>query len=162
MQTIKHTLTKKERGFTLIELLVVIAIIAVLAALVLAALSSAHKGSRDTKRKSDLNQYKTALATYQNDNNGSYPAQATATAVNADTSVPYAALATGGQLTNRPKDPQAGTGATDSNSYYYISTGTDYGMCTDLERGGGFQVGPTYSGGFKSGVTAETGCTVAG
>ena len=165
MQTIKHTLTKKERGFTLIELLVVIAIIAVLAALVLAALSSAQKGSRDTKRKSDLNQYKTALATYQNDNNGSYPGTAgAAAAVNSDTAQPYAALATGGQLTKRPKDPQAGTGATDSNSYYYVvaSGNADYGMCTDLERGGGFQVGPTYSGGFKSGVTAETGCTVAG
>ena len=67
----------------MIELLVVIAIIAVLAALILAALSSAQKGSRDSRRKSDLNQYKTALAQYAGDNNGNYPVQATATGMTA-------------------------------------------------------------------------------
>ncbi|MSU76351.1 prepilin-type N-terminal cleavage/methylation domain-containing protein [Patescibacteria group bacterium] len=70
---IKRFSKRDQGGFTLIELLVVIAIIAVLAALILAALSSAQKGSRDSRRISDLNQYKTALANYNSDS-GSYPA----------------------------------------------------------------------------------------
>ncbi len=144
--------SKNERGFTLIELLVVIAIIGVLAALVLAALSSAQKGSRDAARKSDLNQYKTALAQYQSDNGGSYIVAANG-----------AVTSTGGvlsglspqYLTSFPAPPQGG-------SYYYVGTATDFGLCADLERGSSdFAVGPTYSGVPKNAATA-TVCTPQG
>ena len=57
-----------QRGFTLIELLVVISIIAVLAALVLAALNSAQRGSRDSKVRSDMKQYQSAIQQYASDN----------------------------------------------------------------------------------------------
>ena len=73
--TLKKTITRgrkvsgnAQRGFTLIELLVVIAIIGVLAALVLAALSAAQKGGRDTRRKSDMKQYQTAIQQYAGEN----------------------------------------------------------------------------------------------
>ncbi len=157
MQTIKNAFTQRnERGFTLIELLVVIAIIAVLAALVLAALSSAQKGSRDSKRKSDLNQYKTALAQYQSDNNGAYPTAAAITTV-AAAAAPCTGLVTTYMATCL-------TGTT-GNPYYYIAPSGDangFGMCVQLERNSGnyFAVGPTRSGELTG--TASTACATQG
>lgn len=60
------------RGFTLIELLVVIAIIGILVALSLIGIQEARKGSRDAKRKSDLEQIRSAMEMYKADN-GHYP-----------------------------------------------------------------------------------------
>jgi len=60
-------------GFTLIELLVVISIIGILASLTLASYSGAQKQTRDTQRRSDLNQYRNALENYAAANNGIYP-----------------------------------------------------------------------------------------
>lgn len=62
-------------GFTLIELLVVISIISLLASIVLASLNSARVKARDTRRRADLNQLRTALAFYF-DSNNAYPASA--------------------------------------------------------------------------------------
>ncbi len=60
-------------GFTLIELLVVISIIGILAALSLVSYTGVQKQTRDTQRKSDLGQYRTALEAYGAANNSSYP-----------------------------------------------------------------------------------------
>ena len=60
-------------GFTLIELLVVISIIGILSALILSNMQDARARARDTQRKSDLRQVRTALRMYYNDNQ-SYPA----------------------------------------------------------------------------------------
>ncbi len=68
-------MNKMKRGFTLIELLVVIAIIGVLATLVINNLNDARGRARDLKRKSGLNQLKTALRLYYNDYQR-YPADA--------------------------------------------------------------------------------------
>lgn len=141
MQTIKNTLTKRDRGFTLIELLVVIAIIAVLAALILAALSSAQKGSRDARRKSDLNQYKTALAQYNADQN-TYPVAAVGTVTVGTAPACGANLAalTPNYLSKCLVD-------SNGQNYYYIGTATAFGVCADEERKAGtrFEVGPTIS-----------------
>lgn len=63
---------KKRRGFTLVELLVVIAIIAVLSAAGLVSYTSATKRARDGKRKSDLEELRSALVLYRTDV-GYYP-----------------------------------------------------------------------------------------
>jgi len=65
---------KIQRGFTLIELLVVISIIGILASLTLVSYTGAQKQTRDTQRRSDLNQYRNALENYVSANNGLYPA----------------------------------------------------------------------------------------
>ena len=59
------------RGFTLIELLVVVAIIGILSSVVLASLNTARSKARDARRKSDLNQIRTAMVMYFNEN-GNY------------------------------------------------------------------------------------------
>lgn len=54
-------------GFTLIELLVVIVIIGILSTLLIVNFSSSRSRARDVRRKSDLNQIKTAVRLYYND-----------------------------------------------------------------------------------------------
>lgn len=61
------------QGFTLVELLVVISIIGILAALLLVNFSNVRERGRDSARKSDFSQLKTALRLYYNDFQ-SYPA----------------------------------------------------------------------------------------
>lgn len=86
-----------EKGFTLVELLVVIAIIGILATLLILQLGVARSRSRDAKRIADVNQVRSALELYFDDN-GQYPAtQALSTSL----SPRY--------LQNLPQDPLSGT-----------------------------------------------------
>ncbi|MBU1127350.1 MAG: type II secretion system protein [Patescibacteria group bacterium] len=63
----------ENKGFTLIELLVVISIIGILASLALTSYSRAQKQTRDTQRKSDLNQYRNVLENRAGAYGGLYP-----------------------------------------------------------------------------------------
>ncbi|KKS95516.1 MAG: Tfp pilus assembly protein, major pilin PilA [Microgenomates group bacterium GW2011_GWC1_43_13] len=108
---------QSRKGFTLIELLVVISIIGILAALSTASYTSAQKQARDTTRKSDLAQYRTALESYANKNNGLYPSYPSRISPNDATFCAYI-MESG---TTCPGDPKS----TDENYYYsYISDGT--------------------------------------
>lgn len=74
--TVKEKLTEWRRGkqgFTLVELLVVIAIIGVLATLVLLQLGTARARARDTKRIADINQIRSAIELFFEDQGGTYP-----------------------------------------------------------------------------------------
>jgi general secretion pathway protein G len=61
-------------GFTLLELLVTVTIIAVLTVIGVVSYSSVNKRSRDVKRKSDLEQIRSALEMYRADN-AEYPSK---------------------------------------------------------------------------------------
>jgi prepilin-type N-terminal cleavage/methylation domain-containing protein len=65
------------RAFTLIELLVVIAIIAILAGMAMPAMQQAMMAGRQTRAISDGKQIALALRLYANDNDGSFPSEAT-------------------------------------------------------------------------------------
>ena len=146
------------KGFTLVELLVVIAIIGILATLLLLQLGVARQRARDAKRIADVNQTRTALELYFDDNGG-YPQQAT-----------YAGLAGSvvpKYLTLLPVDPlNAG-----SYIYRYAYTGlTKYHLHAELEQwaqalnsdsdinsAAGGWTGETVNGT----VDAKTNCTTA-
>lgn len=70
-------LFRRKKGFTLVELLVVIAIIAILVTIVIIAINpqTVLRQTNDTKRRSEVNQIKTSLQLYFNDNND-YPTSA--------------------------------------------------------------------------------------
>lgn len=131
------TARRSERGFTLIELLVVIAIIAILAALILAALNAAQKGSRDSRRQSDVNQYKTALANYYSDNN-SYPSGDGNPIAGSTSNPPCNAL-----VTNYLSSCLNGPGS--SNTFFYRGGDTTFTVCAVSERDNtkAFIAGPT-------------------
>jgi len=99
-------LHRKQKGFTLVELLVVIAIIGVLATLVLLQLGTARARARDTKRITDINQIRTAVESYFEDNGGTYP-----------TTIDQTTL--GKYLTKVPVDPLTGQ----AYGYAYHSIG---------------------------------------
>lgn len=93
------------KGFTLIELLIVIVIIGILAVLIIPSLTSGPARARDSQRKADLRNLKTALESYYNDNNA-YP---TSLSVLEQGSVPYIKIV--------PTDPET------KQAFVYITSG---------------------------------------
>jgi prepilin-type N-terminal cleavage/methylation domain-containing protein len=127
-------------GFTLIELLVVVSIIGILASLALVSYSRSQKQARDTRRKSDLRQYQTALENYANNNNGLYP------------NVTFSNLCSTLGISNCPDDPLGG-----SNTYYYVysTDQSDYSLRAILETYSNYSNWVVCSNG-KSGETNTT------
>ena len=119
---------KTIRGFTLLEILVSITIVAVLTAIGIVSYSSVNKRSRDVKRKSDLEQIRSALEMYRSDNGG-YP-NIGAGFLSASGLGTY--LVDTGYMPAVPTDPSPSSG------YYYdaIDTSgayTSYCICVNLE-----------------------------
>lgn len=116
----------KKLGFTLIELLVVIAIIGILIAVGTVSYTRSVQLSRDSRRKTDLEQIRQALETYRSENSV-YP-DATS-----DLSPDY--------LTTVPLDPKAPAAG---YVYTYTPVGanpTTYTLCAELEN---YDSDPTY------------------
>jgi len=114
-----------KKGFTLIELLVVISIVGILASLTLVSYTGAQKQTRDTERRSDLNQYRNALETYASSNNGLYP----------DTVSGIANLClvlSPSYMSTCPSDPTTGS----SYGFYSSASGDEYVIYAGLETTG--------------------------
>lgn len=110
-----------ERGFTLIELLIVMGVVGILASVLIIAINplTQLQKSRDSQRKSDLEQVQRALEVYYNDT-GSYPAAATVTF----------GSAWGTYMAKVPQDPVAGR-----NYAYKVAAGNQsYWLYASLER----------------------------
>lgn len=138
-------MNRTERGFTLIELLVVIAIIAILAALILAALTSAQKGSRDSKRRSDVNQIKTAAVQYQADNN-TYPAAVNVNLDAGNGAISPTFIGSGAYLAQAPANP-GGSGA--QTHYLYYGDSTSFCVSIQSERNTAQYIGASPTGQFN-------------
>jgi general secretion pathway protein G len=112
-----------KKGFTLLEVLVAIAIIIIITGFSLVSLESSRKGSRDTRRKADLEQLRSALEMYRADV-GQYPS-----------SIDFANGIINGTdtyLAGPIADPLS------TNHYYYLRDGTNpnlYKLCSTLELG---------------------------
>ena len=141
----------------MVELLVVIAIIGILATLLLLQLGVARQRARDAKRIADVNQSRTALELYFDDNGG-YPQQATYAALGALLVPKY--------LTLLPIDPL--NVAPYSYNYAYTGT-TKYQVWAELEQwaqalAGDADINSTvgWTGQTVNGATdAKTNCTSA-
>lgn len=141
---------KKNLGFTLIELLVVISIITILVSLSLVSLGGAQKQGRDTKRRSDLDQYRNALEQYAASNSGKYPGFAAATVVQMSAgdnlcTATYLYPFTSNTCLIDPNP--SGACADSSRNYCYYENGstdgataTEYVLYTGLETGGYWEV----------------------
>ena len=116
-----------KKGFTLIELLVVISIIGILASLTLVSYTGAQKQTRDTQRRSDLNQYRNALETYASSNNGLYPdSLSTIAGLCTELSPSY--------MSTCPSDPTTGS----SYGFYSSTSGDGYVIYAGLETTDGY------------------------
>lgn len=127
------------KGFSLIELLVVISIIGILMGLSIFGLQGAREASRDSKRKADLEQIRSALEIYKADCD-KYPIGSGNPSVALDTGggqlggdgSTSSCPVTNAYMTHIPTDPTSPNGA-----YLYYSDGNVYQICANLENGTG-------------------------
>ncbi len=120
----------KKQGFSLMELLISVSIIAILVAIGVASYATINRQSRDTKRKSDMEQIRSALEMYRADN-GSYPGAGSGNWVAASSSTDVLIGLTPALVSTYlpvvPLDPKA------AQSYMYLATnasgGYYYGYC---------------------------------
>jgi len=108
---------KNKQGFTLVELLVAMTIFAVISSIALVSFRSSRISGRDSKRKVDLEQIRSALEMYRADG-GSYPVGS-----GIDT------LSILSDYLEVPTDPLVESGRV----YYYSSGGQTYVLCAALE-----------------------------
>lgn len=106
-----HTFRIFKRGYTLVELMVAISILALLFAAGVTSYSKASGRSRDAKRKSDIEQLRSALEMYRADNS-SYPSTGT---VWQDITIALDTALVSSYMPSLPIDPQSGI------SYMYQS-----------------------------------------
>lgn len=116
-------------GFTLVELMVVMTIIGILVAISTSAFLGAKRSARDSERKTDLEDIRSALEIYRTDCL-SYP-----------DSIPFGQIwtatcqsASNTYMSQVPQDPLNGSRAF---GYVYQRSGTTYRLCAYLENGTG-------------------------
>lgn len=116
----------KKRGFTLIEILVAATLIALLASIGIVSYASVTKRSRDSKRKSDVEQLRTALEMYRADYSA-YPPVNTGGYDTAENLKTYLVDAPYNYVPAIPHDPK--TGYRYSYKATNLSGGSYFGYC---------------------------------
>lgn len=114
------------RGFTLLELLVTATLIAVLTIIGIVSYASVNKRSRDAKRRSDLEQMRSALEMYRSDNS-QYPGGSGSGITDGqfnDANTLSTSLVSSKYMPSIPKDPAATNGSNAPSLYYYWPSST--------------------------------------
>lgn len=109
------------RGFTLIEMILVMAVITTLAAVFLNTYPAAQSRARDSRRKSDINQYASVLEVYANSHNSLFPGSITGQSFS---TAPCTTLG----VTSCVVDPRDGENVCHGNNlcrYYYHANNCD-------------------------------------
>ena len=109
----------RRQGFTLVELLVSVTIITVIAGIALVSFRGAKAVARDSERKTELEEIRSALEVYRVDN-GDYPDTTTGETLASELESDY--------MAEIPLDPLDST-----YSYRYESDGMTYNLCAYLE-----------------------------
>jgi general secretion pathway protein G len=117
----------RKNGFTLLELLVTTVMIAVLTIIGVVSYSSVNKRSRDVKRKSDLEQIRSALEMYRSEH-GEYPHSGSPQSQSLTDNV-LSVLVDEEFIPVIPMDPQGGY-ETGKKNYQYYSQGNANGIFT--------------------------------
>jgi general secretion pathway protein G len=128
----------QNQGFTLMELLIVMVILSILVAIATGTYASSSKRGRDNRRKNDLRSVATALETYYSDK-GRYPTGTNGVIMGCGAgdsgACPWGDSANGFRdqygtlyMVLIPSDPL------DSQTYYYVSSGTNYKLYAKLEN----------------------------
>ena len=135
----KKHIPNKTEGFTLVEVLVVVTIISVLASIAAVSYSRFIKQSRDTRRKTDVEQIRAAIELYRNFK-GAYPTPGMTFGSSSITDVVGGVTST--YLGKVPDDPMP-----TPYSYYYTSADPyqDYVLCAYIEGGETTSVNPAPS-----------------
>ncbi len=148
----------KRKAFSLIELLVVISIMAILGSLALTAFSTARKEARDTQRKSEITQYKTALESYYV-SNGGYPVYSSGPAVSNQFQGIFDQNSSFIQ-TYMAGTTLQGVNAADGYLYYYLSDGVNYKLWGKIELNDYFQVCSNGKSGALKSLNLNTASVV--
>lgn len=128
-------LYKNDQGFTLMELLIVMVILSILVAIATGSYASSSRRGRDNRRKNDLRSVATALEAYFNDK-GVYPTGSNGVMIGCG-ALDTQPCSWGGEFRDKsntlymiliPMDPSA------SQTYYYVSSGTNYKLYAKLEN----------------------------
>ncbi len=118
-------------GISLIEVLVSLAILATIGIVTISAINPSfqQKKARDTRRRSDLEQYRVALESYSSFHDMKYPTYGSWTVISSTNLC--------ADLTNLIDSCQLDPINANPNQYYYLSTdGVSFSLRADLEAGG--------------------------
>ena len=117
---------RNEYGFTYLEILVVLLVIGVLLTISISAYVNLRANSMDQRRKTDLEQLRSALEQYRSVNNA-YPTPGASPGLSFGTDSLEDATHT--YMATIPQDPES-----PRRTYFYTTVGDDYTLATELTR----------------------------
>lgn len=115
-----------KKGFTIVEILVVLAIIAIIVSIGTVSFNNVRSRSEDAKRKTDMEEIRSALEQYKSNNN-QYPTPFVTITMGMQFGLSGLTDVNNTYMQKIPQDPDF-----PAKSYHYTSNGTDYTLKSEL------------------------------